>query len=1632
MSRKELLSPEGLRVDGRRVNELRRISCRASVLSSADGSAYYEQGNTKILVAVYGPREPRTKTLLQYDHASINVEFNVAPFSTSERRKRSKGDKRLLEIAAFVKQTFEGAIQTSVYPRSQIDIYIHLLQHDGGTLETCINAATLALVDAGVSMVDYVCACTAGFVDETAVLDLNRVEESSADMPALTVAVLPRNGNIALLQMESKLHSSKLEGVMDLAIEGCKHIHRKLDQAVLAATKDLAVKLITIQDGQGAPYFLDKVNVKFATDFVVERQQQPSVGDVDELVARSISGSSAAEHADPTFMNGAAGINKEAAAAEEVSTWSPWYTLFRQHWVNQMQASEHESFMHPVACLLAVSSSEPDPIGALRSMQNNPVVRRAQTQSFTGPNLLFYYMLIHDERHTGEAQNVEHRFDLIRKAFGQGCSLLRINSNTDLLDSDSSERAKIGSIWGSWMTSMQPLEVSPGKPYGMMLTMRDVAALRDTVKQMMVRSIVPHMQYVVRILSDQTANQRRGITGRLFSAGRRYFGSSGKTSSTLPGVDGDIYFRYDSPEAMLRQLADYSFMLKDFRFAQSVYQVARRDYLAEKAWKCYAGAQEMVGLCKLMWEIQATKAEFDSNFEDAVATYLHKTQSPRPYLAIRIVILHYELLKHHRMYRPAPAALLRVPRSYTSLNGLMNEQAAYAFLKLTPRPEVRKFSFYAMAASQLYQKTGMAELAHKCLRMVKLALATPAHPESQTQRTDDSSDRAEKLSSNVALSAGSDTNDVIARSSWAAIDSFINHELGRQCMSAQNYEEAFQYFMALMGDVKIPPKLQSKYLQELLQLFLESDDRATASATLENVKQPGSVELSIPEIDPRLARVIMSPDLEGEDSFLEWSLDESAPSAAAGSSAATAKQSRLGKSSRCAVGETVAVLLVVKNPLTIGVTLNNFTLDCDFTPSGNVPDDESTLFDATTVEAVILEGGQTTMVTIEVVPRYPGELSIAGAKYLLCDILPTFKSLKLPGQRLNNTKEQQSSAVYSPDTALGFTVDSSLPHLDITLVDFPETILSGSMHQSVVRVVNKGTQTCRNIALWLSHPSFFDVKSPRTSTQDVADLTAEKVYTPLENVGEHELVKVSNVLQDCSKFVLVGESSVKSPQLGELGSEHMVPIAELAPGETLMVPTWTRGDRVGSHSLSMCIGASSDDVLKGGERRAMRSRTFELDLMVAPSLRVNAFVRSSSKNPEEKLLGIEIENMQTDLSAQLLQTTFSSGFFELVPISARGKEKEKGSRSVVGPRQTLSLMYRARPYQRGESRKDANSRTGGGAGGGGNGRQIDDLPEMFTVNALRQYIYSSSKPKKLPEPIDLVYSNSVLGDHDGIDCVNSSLHSYILRSQAHRRRNVLRANYPMIPERFHPVLFPLFESFGIDFVLYWREVGGAGRSGHHSITGIDLGVPHDYINESLSPPSQGAARAWLADTINERETLIQGIANRPSAVGPRHERPLDLIMCVSSVRRKNEDAACEPDFVSNLLIADVTITVHNHSWRYGYGFTLTLISPPDLDLLVPDEVRLDYSGSRSAWSWFGNTKFALSVGPQQSISMQAQLTCLLPGMIDIGLWRLRASAFDPEASDIATQDFVAPRLLYGSKSLECTIYPIQSCFVNVE
>ncbi|XP_076454684.1 exosome complex component RRP41-like [Babylonia areolata] len=228
----ELLSDQNYRVDGRRPNELRKIECRLGVFRQADGSAYIEQGNTKVLAAVYGPHEVRGgRGKALHDRAVVNCQYSMATFSTGERKRRPRGDRKSTEMTCHLQQTFDATILTALHPRSQIDIFVEVLQSDGGNYCASVNAATLALIDAGIPLRDYVCACSSGFARETALADMNHLEESSG-CPELTVATLAKSRNIVFLEMNSRLHEDHLSAVMERAVAGCADVYHVLDTAV--------------------------------------------------------------------------------------------------------------------------------------------------------------------------------------------------------------------------------------------------------------------------------------------------------------------------------------------------------------------------------------------------------------------------------------------------------------------------------------------------------------------------------------------------------------------------------------------------------------------------------------------------------------------------------------------------------------------------------------------------------------------------------------------------------------------------------------------------------------------------------------------------------------------------------------------------------------------------------------------------------------------------------------------------------------------------------------------------------------------------------------------------------------------------------------------------------------------------------------------------------------------------------------------------------------------------------------------------------------------------------------------------------------------------------------------------------
>ena len=228
----KLLDKKGLRLDGRRPDELRPIKIEVGVLSNADGSAYVEQGKNKILAAVYGPKELHPKHLALPDRMVLRCRYHMAPFSVQERKSPAPS-RREIELSKVIREAIEPAVFVEYYPRTAVDIFVEVLQADGSTRCTSITAASLALADAGVPMRDLVASCSAGKVEDMIVLDLMDLEDKvgTADVP---VAYMPNLGVITLLQMDGILTSEEFEKAVNLAIEGCKKIYDMQKEALKA------------------------------------------------------------------------------------------------------------------------------------------------------------------------------------------------------------------------------------------------------------------------------------------------------------------------------------------------------------------------------------------------------------------------------------------------------------------------------------------------------------------------------------------------------------------------------------------------------------------------------------------------------------------------------------------------------------------------------------------------------------------------------------------------------------------------------------------------------------------------------------------------------------------------------------------------------------------------------------------------------------------------------------------------------------------------------------------------------------------------------------------------------------------------------------------------------------------------------------------------------------------------------------------------------------------------------------------------------------------------------------------------------------------------------------------------------
>lgn len=333
----------------------------------------------------------------------------------------------------------------------------------------------------------------------------------------------------------------------------------------------------------------------------------------------------------------------------------PVYLEVFKRLLSDFPVSPFETFSHPAAGIVAISSNNQQPIETLSALYNQS--HDASVPEYINKEYLRYYVLVHDEQ--TELSTSIALFEKMKRHFGLQCHMVRIHRKVDDSAVDFPQSQWI-SYTAATTDPKPPVKVHP----------EDLESLNAMVRELVVQSVIPFMERCVTTWNDQYASSRRGIAGRLFSASRKYFTSNNKSGSifgqsptfpfTSPSSNGATSsangnynpqtstYGYLSPEALLRKLADFAFMLRDYKFAYSTYELLKRDFTNDKAWSYLAASQEMCAISYLLspeGNSLTVKSRTDViEFMLDQSTYSYISRCSMPSYALRCILMSSELM----------------------------------------------------------------------------------------------------------------------------------------------------------------------------------------------------------------------------------------------------------------------------------------------------------------------------------------------------------------------------------------------------------------------------------------------------------------------------------------------------------------------------------------------------------------------------------------------------------------------------------------------------------------------------------------------------------------------------------------------------------------------------------------------------------------------------------------------------------------------------------------------------------------------------------------------------------------------------------------------------------------------------
>lgn len=903
--------------------------------------------------------------------------------------------------------------------------------------------------------------------------------------------------------------------------------------------------------------------------------------------------------------------------------------------------SDHETWEHPVACITAVASTDPDPVRAHRELYNMEKPPRLFNDRMVDPDLCRFYVLIHDAS-TGSDNQARLHLRKMTEAFGATCCrLLQINSGSgDTAVNDIWTRSQ--SRRDEYNKRLMGVDLSNAGKY---LSLHDMSYIASLVDELVTNGIIPHLERKIKNINLTIASKKKGISGALSTWFRK------KKDDVSPSGR----YSYASSEIQLRKMADYCFLLRDYDSALTTYKLAASEFKNNKQdMKHYAGANEFIAISTLFVNqslitgvTSQIRKEVDQAFELALSNY---SLIGEPKFALRCALFAAVSAKARGDYKRATdifSRAINIEKTNNLLNALLCEQTAYAHLfTQTPKSQIRKFALFIMLAGQKYYHVDMDTKA-----LMQQQSNTEQNIEPSKYKVSHHAYRCYRIALQVHYSRD-----------WSVIFEHMSGLMGDLSLEMTNngsastdaerikfLRDSIQFLHDFVGGCNISgkssslqgPEQQKQNMKKFLSII-----GTFMHQTSEQNKSPLDSPLQLPEINTKNFRILMNqygnmPSYVNEYPRGEWrAMEESFIRSTRPYHVFAWDRNNSAYKESTAIFEPIFVEISVKNVLYIPIRVSKLCLIASFTPAKPIEEDSENKDKGYKVipEEIVMKPGQIQTIRLSIIPTTEGELKIQGVSWSLENVIEGIKYFETKGRRLNETSAQRTKVMYEADNRSTMRVIGNMPLLDVELQNPPNELYQGQLHRSNMIIKNVGSMGLQKLKMKMSHPQFIAF-NPNMDQGESADRDADYSVSAIADEKFQRDVSVVDL----------------SPYIGDV----------LAPNEHVSIPLYFRGTHCGSFNIKFLFYYEPELV---NDLMKFRLHKLQSCLQVNESLALHHFSQPSSvqlHDEEEFVLGITATNQRKfsippsqlmmneieDMKIQLHQVTAVSPGWSLTPLN---------------------------------------------------------------------------------------------------------------------------------------------------------------------------------------------------------------------------------------------------------------------------------------------------------------------------------------------------------------------------------------------